>query len=205
MRRILPLFLALLFILAACAEKEPALFSLDADGYGCTDTESGIHYIALPLSFEPVLTETVRGVYVDGAYKRTYYEIENADPAHYLGDGEGGVWYAGEEPIPAPESLTPAAVLLFEEQVASVQTRRFLAGKDDAVIAEILALWFEGEAVELPEGTYDVCRRVKLQSLELPNIYYCFEYRSFGENAYFWDMYSGRAVAVPATLDAEIY
>jgi len=205
MRKLLPFFLALLLLFTACGEKEPAAFSLDEDGYGCTDTETGIHYAALPLSFEPILTETVRGVYTDRAYTRTYYEIVDTDPRRYIGDNEGGVWYAGKEPIPAPEALTPTAVILFEEQAVSIETRRFSAGKDDGAIAEILSLWFEGEAVDGPEASYSFSRRVKMQSAELPNIYYCFEYRVFGESAYFCDVFSGRTVAVPASLAEKFY
>ena len=201
MKRLLLVLFALLFLLTGCGRSEYTAFLQDEDGYGCTDTETDIHYVALPLAFEPARVGAVRGVYnaKKSDYTRTYYEIPDLDPKLYLGDSERGVWCA-RETVPDPKALTPTALLVCEEQAVSVEIYRFSAGKDDAVIAEILALWFEGEAIEKPEGERSFSRRVKLASQELPNIYYCFEYCIIGENAYFYEMFSARTVAVPKAL-----
>jgi len=203
MKRLLLLLLSLLLAFTACHKSEHTPFSQDDDGYGCTDTETGIHYTALPLAFEPAKVGAVRGVYTDkrADYTRTYYEIPSLDPALYLGDNERGVWCAAEK-LPVPEELTPTALLVCEEEAISVEIYRFSAGKDDAVIAEILTLWFSADATEKPEGARTLTRRVKLQSEELPGIYYCFDYCVWGEDAYFCEIFSGRTVAVPPALAA---
>lgn len=200
MKRFLPILFALLLLLTACTDRDAVKFVLDEDGYGCTDTETGIHYTALDLAFEPASVAAVKGIYeAKGSdYTRTYYEIPGLDPTLYLGDSERGVWCAGE--APDPKCLTPTALLVCEEGAQSVEIYRFSAGKDDAVIAEILSLWFEGEGTEKPEGARDFSRGIKLQSAELPGIHYCFEYFVQGENAYFYEIFSRRTVAVPSAL-----
>lgn len=201
MKRFILLLLALLLTCTACKDSDHTVFLQDEDGYGCTDTETGIHYTALPLSFEPAKVGKIRGVYTakGSEHTLTYYEIPTLDTALYLGDSERGVWCAADT-LPSPEKLTPTALLVCEEQAVSVEIYRFSTGTDDAVIAEILTLWFGGEAIEQPEGERSFTRRIKLQSAELPNIYYCFDYCIWGENAYFYELFSGRTVAVPDSL-----
>ncbi len=202
MKKLFPVLLALLLLFGGCRGNKATAFSLDEDGYGCTDSETGIHYVAWDLAFEPASVTAVKGVYTakNGTYTRTYYEIPGLDPARYLGDSERGVW--GVTAAPDPKTLTPEALLVCEEQAESVEIYRFSTGKDDAVIAEILALWFEGEAIEKPDGGRAFSRRLKLKSAELPGVYYCFDYFTQGENAYFYDVFWGRTVAVPAALAA---
>ena len=201
MKRLILLLLALLLTCTACKANEHIAFLQDADGYGCTDTETGVHYTALPLYFEPAKVAAVRGIYTEkgSEYTLTYYEIPTLDPLLYLGDSERGVWCATQT-LPTPEALTPTALLVCEEQAVSVEIYRFSAGTDDAAIAEILTLWFEGEATEKPEGARSFTHRIKLESAELPNIYYCFDYCMWGESAYFYEIFSGRTVAVPDAL-----
>lgn len=203
MKRLLLVFLAALFLFTACGEKDPAVFLRDADGYGITDTETGIHYTVLPSEFEPSALGAVRGAYTNeksGAVRR-YYEIPSLDPTQYLADEEGNVWCALEA-LPDPAALTPTAILFFEEQAIGVETMRFSAGTDDAVIGEICTLWFEGEAAIKPEGDRSYTRRVMIEFAELPNMYYCFSYVVWGEQAYFYDLFADRTVAVPAELAA---
>ncbi len=201
MKRLLSLLLVLLFLLTGCRGSDEIPFLQDEDGYGCTDTETGIYYVALPPAFEPARVGAVRGVYraEKSSHTRTYYEIPELDPTRYIGDSERGVWCVADA-VPDPKALTPTALLVCEEGAVSVEIYRFSAGKDDAVIAEILSLWFEGETMEKPEGARAFSRRIKLQSKELPNIYYCFEYCIIGESACFYEMFSGRTVAVPEAL-----
>ena len=202
MKKLFPIVVSLLLLLTACRGGNATAFSLDEDGYGCTDSKTGIHYVAWDLAFEPASVLAIKGVYTakNGTYTRTYYEIPGLDSALYLGDSERGVW--GVTAAPVPSALTPEALLVCEEKAESVEIYRFSAGKDDAVMAEILALWFEGEGIEKPEGGRDFSRRIKLKSAELPGIYYCFEYFTQGENAYFYDVFSRRTVAVPASIAA---
>lgn len=201
MKRLLPLVLVLMLLFSACQKEKATAFLLDEDGYGCTDTKTGVHYTALPFAFEPAKTAALLGEYSDrdADYTRAYYEIPGLDPALYLADSELGVWCAAAS-LPDAKTLTPTAILICEQEAISVEIFRYEVGTDDTAVTEILSLWFSGENVDLPEGTRTLTRRLKLASTELPNIYYCFDFCLYGENAYFYDLFSERAVAVPAAL-----
>ena len=201
MKRILLLVLSALVLFTACNKEKLAVIVRDADGYGCTDTETGIHYTALPPAFEVAKSSTARGAYTNektGA-THTYYEIPSLDPARYLCDDEQTVWCA-EDTLPEAKALTPVALLICEEAAISVEVMRFSVTDDAATFAALLALWFDGEATQRPEGEMSYTYRVKMTSEELPNIFYCFSYAVWGEEAYFYDLFSKRAVLVPGAL-----
>ncbi len=179
-------------------------FSQDADGFGVTDTVTGIHYTALSLSFEPAVTAGLVGTYVDGTYTRSFYEVKGLDTALYIADGEMGVWYAGEVP-PDPVALTVTDALVCEQTAFSRELFRFSSGSDSEMIARIRQLWLEGEAAEYPQTTVLKKRTVKWKFTELANIFYCFDIGLFEEGAFFYDKMTGRAVAVPDELANELF
>lgn len=207
MKRILVLLLALSLLLVGCGGGDDVAtgneFSRDAGGYGVTDTVTGIHYVALDLAFEPAVTSALIGTYADGAYTRTFYKIEGLDPALYIADNELGVWYAGEG-APDPKALTVAAILVCEETAFSRELFRFSTGEQDETIAAIKSLWFEGESTDFPETNVQKKRSLKLSFAELPSLFYRFDFGVFEEGAFFFDRMSGRAVAVPDALAAEL-
>ena len=201
MKRILLLVLTALLLLTACSKDELAVIVLDADGYGCTNTETGVHYTVLSPAFEPAKSAAAQGTYTNektGA-KTTYYEIPSLDPARYLTDDMQNVWCA-EDILPKASALTPVALLICEEGAISVEVTRLTAADDGATVDALLTLWFEGEAARLPEGAKTYMYRVKMMSEELPNIFYCFSFAVWGEEAYFYDLFSSRAVLVPRAL-----
>ena len=86
MRRLLILLLALLLLLTACNKddsdrKDLVRFVRDDDGYGVTNTESGLHYTALPLYFESAASGDAVGEYYDADfdYSVTYHQIPGVD------------------------------------------------------------------------------------------------------------------------------
>ena len=210
MRRFLVLLLVLLTAFAGCdrdksSQSDLVAFLQDNDGYGVTNTESGVHYTALPFCFESIAGDEAVGEFYDkkADYRVTYHKIPGVDPAQYLVDSEMGVWYADATlQAPVPEALTPTALLVCEEGVVDVVLLRLLPTTHAAVIEEALTLWFEGEVTVKPETAATLSRGIKLASAELPGIYYCFSFGTWGEQAYFFEMFSGRAVAVPASLAA---
>lgn len=201
MKRIAILLFSALLLFASCGKDKLAVFTRDADGYGCTNTETGIHYTVLSPAFEPARTTTARGLYTNEETKKehTYYEIPSLDPARYLADDEQNVWCA-EQTLPEASALTPVALLVCTEASVSAEILRFSVTKDPVTVTEILTLWFEGEAGQLPEGDMAYMYRVKMISEELPNIYYCFSFGVWGEGAFLYDLFSGRVVAVPSAL-----
>ncbi len=201
MKRILLLVLTALLMLTACSKDELAVIVLDADGYGCTNTETGVHYTVLSPAFEPAKSAAAHGTYTNektGA-KITYYEIPSLDPARYLTDDTQNIWCADDK-LPEASALTPVALLICEEAAISVEVSRLTVADDEEIVRALLTLWFEGEAAQLPEGEKSYMYRVKMMSEELPNIFYCFSFAVWGEDAYFWDVFSERAVLVPAAL-----
>jgi hypothetical protein len=207
MKRILVLLLALSLLLVGCNGGDDAVtgheFSQDADGYGVTDTVTGIHYVALDLAFEPAVTSAVVGTYTNGAFTRTFYQIKDLDPALYVADNELGVWYAGEGK-PDPKALTVTAILVCEQTAFSRELFRYAAGEGDLMIAAIKGLWFDGESTDFPESDVQKKRSLKMSFAELPNLFYCFDFGVFEEGAFFFDRMSGRAVAVPDALATEL-
>ena len=204
MKRFLLLLLLLSVVLVSCKdEKALASFSMADDGYSCTNAETGVQYTAMDFCFEPAKTAEEIGAYTDkdADYTLTYYAIPDLDTALYIADSERGVWYAaGAVTPPAAKDLTPTALLVCEEAAVSVEIFRLTAENDGEALTELLSLWFEGERAERPVGAVEFSRRIKVVSAELPNIYYCFDFGTWGDEAYFYDVFSGRTVAVPATL-----
>lgn len=202
MRRLLLVALAVLLLLTAVScdrGEEQNVFLLEKGGY--SDPETGVHYQPLSPAFEPMKSAALRGVALDDNDEvlREFLEIPELDSALWLCDDMMTVWYAGET-APDPATLTPRSLLVCEETSYSQERARFVAGEDDATIAQILTLWHTGEGTEEPTGELSFSRRLKLISAELTNIYYCFDFCVWDEQGYFYDRMAGRIVAVPVAL-----
>ena len=194
--RLAVLLLALL-MLAGCSSR----FTLSETGY--TDTETDLHYLALPSSFEAAGGGSEVGTYEDETYGRTvtFRVIPDADPTKFLTDADGFVYYAGET-APDASLWQIKSIMVCEEDAISVEKSRLI---DPTLIAEIRALWFAGDEGELPLEDVVQSRRLKLTSADFPGIYYCFNlYVYEGGSAYFYDAEARRAVAVDAALAAQI-
>ncbi|MBQ3063362.1 MAG: hypothetical protein IJC99_00975 [Clostridia bacterium] len=204
MKRLLLIFLALAILLplASCGDKDKDRqneFLLTNEGY--TDSETGVWYRCLPYAYEPVKSADTRGValYPDGTVRCTFLEMPDLDSKLWLCDDTRAVWYAGEWTV-EPSTLTPRALLVCEEHSFSLERARLVQGTDDALIEEILSLWFTGASVAEPAGQATLTRRLRLVSAELPGIYYCFDFYMVGEQGYFVDRMAARFVALPDAL-----
>ena len=196
MKRILLLFLFCALLLCSCGT---ARFERDGDGYGYTDSKTGVHYTVLPSAYEAGRAGEAVGEYTDKAYGvlTTFYLIPDLDGALYLTDDNAYV-YTAADPLPDAKQWNVSAVLVCDSDAISVESFRLTQA---AQIAEVKALWFEGEACELPMVKAIASRRLKLASADHPNLYYCFNFYAYesGE-AYFYDAEAGRAVACSADL-----
>ena len=190
------LLLALL-MLAGCA----ARFELTESGY--TDTQTDLHYLALPSAFEATKGGSEVGTYEDETYGRvvTFRVIPDADPTLFLTDADGFVYYAGDT-VPDASLWQIKFIAVCEEDAISVEKSRLT---DPTLIAQIRACWFEGGAGELPMEDVTNSRRLKLSSAEFPGIYYCFNFYVYESGVgYFYDAETRRAVALDAALTAQI-
>lgn len=218
MKRLLLLLLALLLCLAGCVKDAPAAeeedgglpapspFARTEDDSGYTNKLSGVTYYPLGAGFEAAKTGKMEGTFVDAefGYTMTFYTIPELDANQYLADHTFGIWYAGGTPVVASE-LTVTAILVCRDAAISVELFRFSAGKADAEIAEIRALWFEAENAEAPAGFPVSTFSVKLQFDELVNIFYSFDICAYEDGSvYFRDIYTQRLVAVPKDLSEKM-
>lgn len=201
MKRLLLLLLVPL-LLVSCSR--PHRFTKSEDG-GYVDARTDIAYVLLDAMFEPAS----RGTEPWGTYKekendfiRTFYAIGALDPKLFLADDTLCVYYAGSETL-TPETWTVTAALLCYEDATSVEHKRFTAADHADVIAELRALWFEGEGnAQQPEFAQPkLMRRIKLMFAEYPSLYYCFTFAVYeGGEAFLYEIGSGRTVKVPAAL-----
>ena len=203
MKRLLITLLALLLLLGSCAQK-PHTFVRSEDGTGYVDEKTEIFYRLLEGPYEPLASEETVGEYRHEAsgVTREFRAIPDLDSTLFLADGNLNVYYAGDSMVPA-DQWAPSVLLVCEEEVISVERKRFTAGTDDAVIAQMLGLWFGQSTATLPLKTPQISYRLKLSGTVYPNLLYCFSFLYYGEGeAYFYDPIGRHTVALPADVIA---
>lgn len=192
--------LALLLLFTGCAAPT---FLRDEDGYGYTEKKSGRHYAAMSTAYEAARAGEQVGEYEDKKHgvTRVFLEIPGLDTNRFLTDASGLV-YCVDEQMPSAADWTFTCVRVCEEEAVSVERGSVT---DAAVISAIRTLWFAGEEAELPAERASHSRRLKLQSAEYPEIYYCFRFFVYEDgSAYFYLAETRRAVAVSADVAAAI-
>ncbi len=198
--RISLVLLALLLLFTGCAAPT---FLRDEDGYGYTEKKSGRHYAAMSTAFEAARAGEQVGEYKDKKHDvtRVFLEIPGLDTHRFLTDAAGLV-YCTDEQLPRAADWTFTRVRVCEEDAVSVERGSVT---NAAEIAAIRTLWFEGEEAELPAERASYSRRLKLQSEEYPEIYYCFRFFLYEDgSAYFYLAETRRTVAVSADVATAI-
>ena len=194
MRRFLLICLLLVsLLLAGCSSR----FSVTESGY--TDTKTGRHYVALSAAYEAASGGEEVGTFEDETYGRVVHfrVIPGADAARFLTDEYGSV-YCADEQLPDAAAWSVKRILICEEDAITVELSRVT---DTADIAQICAVWFEGEERELPLDAASTVRHLKLVSDAFPGVYYGFRFYLYEDgNAYFYSTVDRRAVTVPAEL-----
>lgn len=198
MRRVSLICLLLVaLLLTGCSSR----FAVTKEGY--TDTKTDRHYVALSAAFEAVEPGEEIGVFEDGQTGRvvTFYSIPGADAARFLTDGDGAI-YCADAQLPDPASWALSYVWVCEEDAISVAYAELT---ESALIEQIKSVWFAAQAAELPLEGADTVRRLKMTGNALPGIYYCINFYLYEDgSAYFYDMTTRRAVAVPGELAEKI-
>ncbi len=193
--RIVLVLLALLLLFTGCAPT----FVRDEDGYGYTEKKSGRHYAAMSTAYEAARAGEQVGEYVDKKFDvtRVFLGIPGLDTQRFLTDATGLV-YCSDEQMPSAADWTFTRVRVCEEDAVSVERG---CVTDAAEISAIRAFWFEGEEAELPAERASHSRRLKMQSEEYPDIYYCFRFFLYEDgSAYFYLAETRRAVVVSADV-----
>lgn len=200
-KQLLVLLLAVCALLCGCGGRER--YSLEEAGFVLADSETGVRYTALSPAFEPAKGGASLGAYRSATEEEVSVRaIPGLEEALWLADDDKTVFCA-DTATPDPAAWVLTAVLFCEEDVVSVERCRLTAGANDAALALLRTLYFEGEDGVLPLTAAALVRRVKLVSAELPNIYYCFDYYRYEDgSAYFYERFSGRTVEIPAESDA---
>lgn len=200
-KSLLPILLAVLLLFASCEGK--ARFTVSEDGYLFTDRKTGVVYTALSPAFEPAKGSTECGkCRMPGGTELTLREIPGLDPGIWLADDEKTLYFAGDS-LPDPAEWTVSAVLFCEEDAISIERSRLTRAENGAALTAFTTTWFLGDAVELSPAFPTFFRTAKLMFSEVSNIYYCITYYRYEDgSAVLFEQFSGRAVALPAEIDA---
>lgn len=188
--------MVLLLLFAGCA-KEKGTFTRDEDGYGYTDEKTGLHYLIQSDTFEAARAGDEVGYYEDekSGYTLKFHQIPDLDSEHFLTDGRGKVYCVEGESLDVSD-WTITNLYVCEEDAVSV-ARGFVT--DATALAAIKDCWLNGEEGELPLVKATHARRLKMESSEHPNIYYCFSFFVYEDgSAYFYLAEERITRAVPA-------
>ena len=166
---------------------------------GFYDTQTKRSYKPLGVSFEAVSGGDEVGTWkskVDGE-ETVFRQIPGVDPARFLTDDNGNVYYADELP-PDASAWNVQKIHVCEQGAVDVAVGNI---SDPDRIAQIRESWYHGESAEKPLGGLWVSRMLKMESVDCPGIYYCVTYLVYEDgSAYFYDRDTGRVVAVSEEL-----
>lgn len=204
MKKLLLLLLALLLLLCSCGK--PHTFVRSEDGTGYVDEKTDLLYRLLDGPYEPMASGETVGEYQhkESGVTREFRVIPELDSRLFLADNNLNVYFAGDEMTPA-SLWEPDFLLICDEDVISVERKRFSAGKDDAAIQRLLELWFGQSEAKLPLKEAELSYRLKLSGTLYPNLLYCFSFLYYGEGeAYLYDPITRHTVALPDDVTALI-
>lgn len=197
MRRLGVLLLLLALLLVGCSSR----FSVTEGGY--LDGKTQRRYVQLSDAYEAASSGEEVGAWESELYDSvlTFREIPTADPESFLTDDIGTV-YCADEVLPDASLWNVKSILVCDENAVSVAVAN-ITNAD--LIAQIRALWAEGEQAEKPEKGLTVRRRLKMVSDDCPGIYYCVLYLIYDDGtAYFYDRDAARVVQVSEELKNKI-
>ncbi|MBQ8401417.1 MAG: membrane lipoprotein lipid attachment site-containing protein [Clostridia bacterium] len=157
-------------------------------------------YNAAPTNYEPVSVGEAYGYYSD--MDMTLYTIAGLDPREWLTQEYAGsattIFYSDDQTLPALSEMSPNKIHICTGDnitygVATVD--------DSSVVAELVDLYENGEAVDWPMldslDTYEL----KFASTTYPHLYYNLTYYEYEEGIYIYDRNSKRCVVIGDLLE----
>lgn len=198
--RLASVLLALLMLMAvftSCGKR------LTIKGAKLTDRKLGVTYTIVPncepksVSKEVYATMKVNGVTTD------YYTIEGLDPAKWICDEYGQVYYSGEWTCTDIRDFKPKSVLICTNSDISMSIAEISSA---AEIDRIVKLVTEGENVSYPNTTTNFYA-LRFESSEFPELYFCMKLVCNGDEVYinYRDLNNGINVCVDAGHIFDVY
>lgn len=163
-----------------------------------TDKRNGVTYTDAPFRYEAVKMGKKYGKQTGQGGETVFYTIEGMDPAEWLTEEWGTVFYATSMPLPTLAEMEPVEVLICIEETSTFVVAE-ITGSDD--IAELISEWENGEALEYPAVNPTLSRRVKFVSEKYPGIYYSLIYLEYSDGGkYLYSRDDGRFVEVGSLI-----
>ena len=160
-------------------------------------------YNAAPTNYEPVSVGEAYGYY--GDMDMTLYEIAGLDPREWLTQAYAGsattIFYADGQTLPTLTDMSPNKI-----HICTGDNITYGVGTvdDSSVVAALVDLYMNGEAVDWPMldslDTYEL----KFVSTTHPHLYYNLAYYEYEEGIYLYDRNGKRCVEIGDLLETWI-
>ena len=210
MKKTLCAILALLFVtlsLSSCVKGNKFV----SEGSAFVDKKTDVSYDFAPLCYEPIaIGDKVYGS--DGDIE--FYEIEGQDPTKWLGDADGGVFYAKGVTLPTVDKMNVARL-----ELCSVKNQLLVAKRitDAEIISAIIDGYLFADEIIYPNKTASVSYKLRFADTSI-GVYYCIDFIRYAEDFiiktdgtetnlgkdFLYNRSEDRFVKAPKTLVAEI-
>ena len=210
MKRFLGIILALTFIiltLTSCARGNKFV----SDGPAFVDKKTNVTYDFAPLCYEPIaIGEKVYGS--DGDIE--FYEIVGQDPEKWLGDADGGVFYAKGITLPTIDKMSVSRLELCTVKNQVLVSKRIT---DSETISAIIEDYLSQKEIAYPNKTSSLSYQLRFADTTI-GVYYCIDFVRYSEDFvsrvdgveinlgkdFLYNRAEDRFVKAPETLVAEI-
>ena len=168
---LISLLLVLLLALTSCAGGN----KFEADGLGFVDKKTDVNYNFAPLCYEPMaLEEKIYGT--DGDLE--FYKIVGQDPLKWLGEADGGVFYAEGITLPTLDKMTVSRVELCTDGNQTFVRDRIT---DSVDISELIAEYMAGESIYYPNNSPSLSYKLRFAD-DTIGVYYCVDFVRYAED-----------------------
>lgn len=167
-----------------------------------TDKSSGVTYTDAPFVYEARAIGDKYAKQTGDGGKTVFHKIKDMEPALWLTEKWGTVFYATSMALPTLSELEPVSVLICVEEIKTFVLAEIT---DQESISSLIASWEEGEALEYPVSSPQVNLRVKFESEKYPGLLYSLIYLEYSDGGkYLCRRDDGRCVAVGDLISAAL-
>jgi hypothetical protein len=174
MKRTLSIILILVLLslsLVSCAKGN----KFTSSGAAFVDKKTKVTYDFAPSCYEPIaIGEKIYGT--DGDID--FYEISGQDPEKWLGDADGGVFYAKGITLPTVDKMNVARLELCTVKNQVVVAKRIT---DTEVISAIIDGYLSESKILYPNKTASVSYKLRFADTTI-GVYYCVDFVRYAED-----------------------
>ena len=174
MKRTLSIILVLTFLalsLSSCAKGN----KFTTNGASFVDKKTDVTYDFAPQCYEPIaIGEKVYGS--DGDIE--FYEIVGQDPQKWLGDADGGVFYAKGVTLPTIDKMNVARLELCTVKKQTLVAKRIT---DAETISAMINGYLSQKEIVYPNKTAAVSYKLRFADTDI-GVYYCIDFLRYEED-----------------------